>query len=589
MKKATKWKISSFIILILIFGLIYQKLISNIEENQIEKYTLENAQIIINALSKDLENNGFDFSKEKLFLNNVTKKMKDINEISVISGRKYFVSTNDDLIAKKISKKIFDIQRKLRFNYRKHKFTKTKSFVTNGKYNLYKPIIINGKFKGLVIIKTTKETFFKLHFSKIFIFLTLIILIALLIGFEFFLPRYQTIFGILIFVISILIINNNIGKQLEKNITEWTVYKQNIAEDFTAKFGMEQQFELPQTDVSISQSVKIWNISFILIGTIFLLLIYLKIVQKFFETLYEYREAYYYILPAMTGVFLLVFFPFIYGILIGFTDYNLTNFSTDLITYFTNFSNYTFSNFVNILKVVNLHDYNNFYYTLIHTVVWTVLNLFFHVTIGVALALLLNNPKLKGRTFFRILLILPWAIPNYITSLIWKGMFHKQFGAINGLLEALGFQPISWFTHAHTAFLANLVTNVWLGFPFMMIIALGALQSIPKELYEASAIDGSTKWQSFWTVTVPLLRPAMIPAIILGTIWTFNQFNVIYLVSGGGPDGATELLITDAYKLAFEQYRYGYAAAYCIIIFLILLAYGSFTSKISKATQGAYE
>lgn len=589
MKKSTKWKISSFIILIIFFGLIYQKLLTNISVDQEEKYTIENAQIVVNSLSKDLEDNGFNFSKDQEFINKIKNDQSNINEISIVLGRKYFVSTNSDLTAKKISKKIFDIQKKIKFEFKKTKIAKIKSTVIKGKYAFYKPIIIKGKFKGLVIVKNTKETFFKANFSNTFLIFTLIILVGLLILMEIFLPKYQMIIGIALFAISILMINNNIGQKLQKNVDSWNIQKQNLAENFRTKLGITNQISLPKTQITVSQSVKVWNISFILIGTILLLLVYLNVIQRFFETLYEYREAYFYILPAMTGVFLLVFFPFIYGILIGFTDYNLTNFSTNLVTYFTNFSNYTFSNFINILKVFNLHDYNNFYFTLIHTIVWTVLNLFFHVTIGVALALLLNNPRLKGRTFFRILLILPWAIPNYITSLIWKGMFHKQFGAINGLLQTLGFQPISWFTHASTAFLANLVTNVWLGFPFMMIIALGALQSIPKELYEASAIDGSTKWQSFWTVTFPLLRPAMIPAIILGTIWTFNQFNVIYLVSGGGPDGATELLITDAYKLAFEQYRYGYAAAYCIIIFIILLGYGSFTSKISKATQGAYE
>ncbi|MBN1327480.1 MAG: sugar ABC transporter permease [Candidatus Cloacimonetes bacterium] len=311
--------------------------------------------------------------------------------------------------------------------------------------------------------------------------------------------------------------------------------------------------------------------------------------ENFFETILKHRLAYLYILPAMFGVFLLVFFPFIYGILIGFTDYNLTNFGGNLIEYFSNLENYGFDNFYNILRIINFRDYSNFYFTLTHTVVWTISNLIFHVSIGVVLALVLNDATLKGRTVFRILLILPWAIPNYITALIWRGMFHKQFGAVNGFLELLGFESISWFTQPFTSFLANLATNVWLGFPFMMIIALGALQSIPKELYEASAIDGSSKWQAFWNVTVPLLRPAMVPAIILGTIWTFNQFNVIYLVSAGGPDGATELLITDAYKYAFEQYRYGYAAAYCIIIFAVLLGYGMFTSRITKATSGAYE
>ncbi|MBN2460892.1 MAG: sugar ABC transporter permease [Candidatus Cloacimonetes bacterium] len=342
-------------------------------------------------------------------------------------------------------------------------------------------------------------------------------------------------------------------------------------------------------ELPLQQTLRTWNFTISFLGVLLILLILTGALEYFLDTIITNRMAYAYILPAMFGVFLLVFFPFIYGVLIGFTDYNLTNFGGDLIEYFSDLKNYGFDNFYNILRVVNFNDYSNFYYTLVHTIIWTISNLAFHVSIGVALALLLNDVKLKGRTVFRILLILPWAIPSYITALIWKGMFHRQFGAVNGLLETLGFESISWFTKPFTAYLANLATNVWLGFPFMMVIALGALQSIPKELYEASAIDGSSKWQTFWNVTVPLLRPAMVPAIILGTIWTFNQFNVIYLVSGGGPDGATELLITDAYKLAFAQYRYGYAAAYCIIIFAVLFAYGILTSNVTKATKGAYE
>jgi arabinogalactan oligomer/maltooligosaccharide transport system permease protein len=380
--------------------------------------------------------------------------------------------------------------------------------------------------------------------------------------------------------------------KFQNNLDTWNT---NLMEDFKEleseliTEGYSVKIELSEMELPIQTSISNWKVTLSFVGFLLLLFVLTGMMERFFTTLISHRLAYAYIFPAMFGVFLLVFFPFIYGILIGFTDYNLTNFGGDLIEYFSNFKNYGFDNFVNILKVVNFKDYDNFYFTLVHTILWTVLNLVLHVGIGVILALILNDARLKGRTFFRILLILPWAIPNYITALIWRGMFHKQFGAINGLLGLLGIQSISWFTAPLTAFLANLATNVWLGFPFMMIIALGALQSIPKELYEASAIDGSSKWQSFWNVTFPLLKPAMVPAIILGTIWTFNQFNVIYLVSGGGPDGATELLITDAYKLAFEQYRYGYAAAYCIIIFLVLLTYGLVTSKVTRATKGVYE
>jgi arabinogalactan oligomer/maltooligosaccharide transport system permease protein len=123
----------------------------------------------------------------------------------------------------------------------------------------------------------------------------------------------------------------------------------------------------------------------------------------------------------------------------------------------------------------------------------------------------------------------------------------------------------------------------------MMVIALGALQSIPAELFEAADIDGASPWQKFRKITIPLLRPAMTPAIILGVVWTFNMFNIIYLVSGGAPYGATDILITSAYRWAFERYQYGYAAAYSTIIFVILLGYALLNLRVTRATESAYE
>ncbi len=119
----------------------------------------------------------------------------------------------------------------------------------------------------------------------------------------------------------------------------------------------------------------------------------------------------------------------------------------------------------------------------------------------------------------------------------------------------------------------------------MMVVSLGALQSIPVELYEAARVDGANKWQQFKAITLPSLKPALIPAIILSVVWTFNQFNVIYLVTAGEPGGSTEILITQSYKFAFEKYRYGYAAAYSTVIFGILLVYGVFQNRVTKATE----
>ena len=148
----------------------------------------------------------------------------------------------------------------------------------------------------------------------------------------------------------------------------------------------------------------------------------------------------------------------------------------------------------------------------------------------------------------------------------------------------IGLPPVGWFDHFLPAFCANLVTNVWLGFPFMMVTILGALQAIPADLYEAARIDGAGPWRRFFNVTLPLVGPALVPSVVLGTIWTFNMFNVVFLVSEGQPESATDILVTEAYRWAFMRNgRYGYAAAYSLIIFGILLLYSALTKRLLAA------
>lgn len=307
------------------------------------------------------------------------------------------------------------------------------------------------------------------------------------------------------------------------------------------------------------------------------------------RALVEYRIAYAYTLPAMIGMLVLVFFPFFYGVVLSFTNNNLYNSAKPITETWVGVQNYVdiLSDFAVTKQTAEgrVWNYSNFYYTLIFTIVWTVSNVAIGVSLGLALALILNLKGLALRPFYRVILILPWATPNYITSLIFKGMFHQQFGIVNQIIQIFGGHAVAWFDRPLTSFLVMLTTNGWLSFPFMMVISLGALQSIPTDLYEAARVDGASRWQQFRSITLPSLRPALVPAIILSVIWTFNQFNVAYLVSAGQPGGSTEILITQSYKIAFEQYRYGYAAAYSAIIFLILFAYGSWQNKVTGATE----
>ena len=286
-----------------------------------------------------------------------------------------------------------------------------------------------------------------------------------------------------------------------------------------------------------------------------------------------WRFAYAWVAPSFIAMTLLVVLPFLVGAGVSLFEYHDQA--------------WTFVGLANFLDIVLARDFPlssplSFWSTLLVTVLWTLANVVLHVGIGVALAMLLREPWVRMRGVFRALLILPWAIPSYITALVWKGMFHRQFGMINGLLEAIGLAPISWFAQWSTAFAANVTTNTWLGFPFMMVVTLGALQAIPRDLEEAAEIDGATGWQRFRNVTLPLLKPALLPAVILGSVWTFNMFNVIYLVSGGEPDGSTDILISQAYRWAFTRgHRYGYAAAYAVLIFGVLVVYGQAANRLA--------
>ena len=256
---------------------------------------------------------------------------------------------------------------------------------------------------------------------------------------------------------------------------------------------------------------------------------------------------------------LVILYPFVYNIIISFSNTNLYHLRD--------------WSFIGLEHFRTIFSEPQLYSILLRTVIWTVVNVASHLVLGVALAILLNQ-EIRGRAIYRALLILPWAMPQYITALTWRGMFNFEYGAINLMLRSLHLPPVSWLSSTTGAFVAPIIANIWLGFPFMMVIALGGLQAIPKELYEAAAIDGAGWWFRLRRITLPLLKPVLVPATVLGTIWTFNNLNVIWLVTNGGePADKTHILVTYVYKAAFHYYRYGYAAAFSMVIFAILLGF----------------
>jgi len=194
------------------------------------------------------------------------------------------------------------------------------------------------------------------------------------------------------------------------------------------------------------------------------------------------RMALMFLAPAATVLLLVVAYPFLYNIGMSFTNWNMYHFRDPS---FNGLQNYG-----------RLFLEERFWTILFKTFLWTGVNLVFHFTLGLSAALLLNR-RLPARPIYRALLILPWAMPQYISALTWRGMFNLEYGVINLMLGKLGIAPVGWFSGEGAAFSAAIITNIWLGFPFIMVVALGGLQSIPRELYEAARIDGASAWRQF--------------------------------------------------------------------------------------------
>ena len=284
------------------------------------------------------------------------------------------------------------------------------------------------------------------------------------------------------------------------------------------------------------------------------------------------------VVPSFVLLAAVVFYPFFYNLLLAFGNMNLTK-----------IRDWQFIGLRQFIKIFTEPSQPDFYAVFGKTIIWTVVNVSFHVFLGVFLALLLNQ-KIRGKAIYRTLLILPWAIPQYIVALTWRGMFNYEYGSINAILTRyLSLPAVEWLRSPTEAFLACVITNVWLGFPFMMVVALGALQSIPHELYEAAEIDGASSWHKLKTITIPLIKPVMIPAITLGIVWTFNNLNIVWLVSNGGePSDNTHILVSFVYKAAFNYYSFSYAAALSLVIFLLLFVFSMVFMRQSKATEPAY-
>lgn len=276
--------------------------------------------------------------------------------------------------------------------------------------------------------------------------------------------------------------------------------------------------------------------------------------------------------PAILLLIFAVIFPIMFSFALAFTNYDLYHSPPAHL-----FDWVGFKTFANIFTVDIWRS--TFFDVLGWTVVWTLLASTLQIAIGVFLAILVNQKDLKLKRFIRTMFVLPWAVPGFVTILVFAGMFNDSFGAINNdILAFFSISPIPWMTDALWTRVALILIQGWLGFPYIFIVTTGILQSIPEDLYEAVVIDGATSWDKFMNITLPVILTSMAPTLITQYTFNFNNFNIIYLFNGGGPAtpgstaGGTDILVSWIYKLTMQSSQYALAAALTILLSVFVIA-----------------
>ena len=270
-----------------------------------------------------------------------------------------------------------------------------------------------------------------------------------------------------------------------------------------------------------------------------------------------------FLIPALLYVVLFFGYPLWKNVTTSFQDYTVRSFYTN-VTPFIGLTNYA-----------AVFHQPMFAKAALNTALFTVGSIVFQFGIGLALAVFFNG-RFPGSETLRALLLLPWLLPLVVSSAVWRWMLDQDHGIINAALRTLhlAHEPVPWLTSTTWSLPAVILTNTWLGIPFNMIILHGGLRAIPDSLYEAAALDGANAWQQFRYVTWPLLRPVTGIVLMLGLVYTIKVFDVIMVVTGGGPANATETLTTWSYGLSFRDFAFGQAAVVGNVLIVVATVLG---------------
>ncbi|MBA2874870.1 carbohydrate ABC transporter permease [Thermaerobacillus caldiproteolyticus] len=291
---------------------------------------------------------------------------------------------------------------------------------------------------------------------------------------------------------------------------------------------------------------------------------------------------YIFVAPGLVMLVFIVVLPLLFMVSLAFTDYNLYNSPPRKLLHWVGFTN-----FKNLVSIPIWQD--TFFSVFSWTIVWTIVATTSQIALGLFLALLVNDPRIKFKRFIRTVLILPWAVPAFVTILVFAAMFNDKFGAINrDILSAFGVM-IPWMNDPFWTKVALILIQTWLGFPFVFALFTGVLQSISRDWYEAADIDGASRWQKFRSITLPHVLYATAPLLIMQYAGNFNNFNIIYLFNDGGPAvrgqnaGGTDILISWVYDLTFTTNNYNMAAAISIIIGLIVSGFAIYQFRRTRS------